>query len=390
MVRTPKRRAEAASARRRWPAEWETQTAVLLCWPRATSGFQEAERSGVERTLLTMASAISRQERVLFLVPPAGFATAPRALEVTRLGGDPRRIDWIPLPANDLWVRDYGPLVVFEGGAGRLVDFRFNGWGGKYPHADDDQVTSRLSEQGTWGPAVVESCPEVLEGGSIETDGRGTVITTRRCLLNPNRGSRDEDGIEALLGQRLGARRVLWLDTEALPGDDTDAHIDTLVRFASPQVLIHQGGVGHPDLPVRQALESLSRELAGLKNEDGAPYRRIELPSPGRVTDSEDRPLPATYANFLVANDALLIPQYGVASDAPAQALLSQAFPDRHPYPMDARPLLAQYGSLHCASLQIPAGVVPESPDGPAAIVEEQRSRTPPLPHDPGSRRTPK
>ncbi len=315
-----------------------------------------------------MAAAISRHERVLFLTPPAGFA--PRAMEVTRLGGDPRLIDWIPLPANDLWVRDYGPLAVLEDGQTRLVDFRFTGWGGKYPHADDDQVTRRLSEKGIWGPTVVESCPEVLEGGSLETDGGGTVITTRRCLLNPNRGARDENGIEAIIGERLGVHRVLWLDAEALPGDDTDAHIDTLVRLASPRVLIHQGGTGHPDPSVRRALESLSRELAGLRDEHGAPYRRIELPSPGRITDSEDRPLPATYANFLILNDALLIPQYGVEADSPARALLAQAFPGRYPYLIDAGPLIAQYGSLHCASLQIPAGVIPESPDGPATIME--------------------
>jgi agmatine/peptidylarginine deiminase len=342
----------------------------------------------VEQVLLAMAAAISRHEMVLFLVPPAGFATPAPAATIARLGGDLRRIDWIPLATNDLWVRDYGPLTVFEGNEIRLVDFRFNGWGGKYSYADDDLVTKRLSERGSWGEALVESSPEILEGGSRETDGQGTVLTTRRCLLNPNRGARDEEGIEALLGQTLGAHRVLWLDTEALPGDDTDAHIDTLVRFASPRVLIYQGGVGHPDARVRQALESLSRELASLKGAHGSPYTRIELPSPGRIVDSEDRPLPATYANFLILNDALLIPQYGVDADRWAAELLSKAFPARHPYPIDARPLIAQYGSLHCASLQLARGTIPESPDGHLAIMKEKSPS--PTPAAPGSPEDPK
>jgi agmatine/peptidylarginine deiminase len=306
-----------------------------------------------------MAAAISRHERVLFLVPPDGFDVGTQARAVTRLGGDVRSIDWIPLPTNDLWIRDYGPLVIHEGLDCRLIDFRFNGWGGKYPHAEDDQVTRRLGERGIWGTHAVDSCPEILEGGSIEGDGQGTVLATRRCLVNPNRGARDETQVEALLGHRLGIHRVLWIDSGAIPGDDTDGHVDTLVRLASPRVLIHQGGEGHPDPIVRRDLAALSRELSGWIRPDGQPYDRIELPSPGQVTDPCGRPLPATYANFLILNEALLIPQYGVATDLRAADLLCRAFPGRQPYLIDARPLITQYGSLHCASLQLPAGVIP-------------------------------
>lgn len=347
------------SSRRRWPAEWENQSAVLLCWPRATSGFNHEDSRRAAECLLAIAAMISHHETVLVTVPPGEFDPRSPTETLIRQGGRPERVRWIPLAADDIWFRDYGPLAVFEDGHPILLDFRFNGWGGKYPHGEDDQATRRLGQAGHLGVSPLESHPWILEGGSIDGDGKGTLLTTRSCLLHPNRKHPDPAEVEAVLARQLGIERVLWLDGWVLPGDDTDGHVDTLVRFASPTLLVYQGGTGFPDSEVRRGLTAMGEALARLRRSDGHPYDLVELPSPGPVWDPAGHPLPATYANFLVINEAVLVPQYRVPADAEVCRLLEAAFPDRLVYPLDARALVQQYGSIHCATLQLPWGVVP-------------------------------
>lgn len=345
--------------KRRWIAEWERQSAVLLCWPRPSSGFDPESTDRAGTCLLEIATWISRHERVLMTVPTGAFPCEPLIETLVRLSGNPDRVRFVPLAANDIWFRDYGPLTVVQDGRLILLDFRFNGWGDQYPHADDDQATRRLHERGCFGSVTLESHPWVFEGGSLDGDGDQTLITTRQCLLHPSRLHPDASRVEEELGRSLGIGRVLWLEEGQIPGDDTHGHVDTLVRFASPSMLIYQGGSGFPDASVRAGLARMGKALTRFRQVEGAPYDLLELPSPGRLRGRTGRELPATYANFLIINDAVLVPQYGSPPDSAACRMLEEAFPDRTLYPVDARPLIEQYGSIHCATLQLPWGVMP-------------------------------
>ncbi|MHB1543864.1 MAG: agmatine deiminase family protein [Gammaproteobacteria bacterium] len=344
---------------RRWPAEWEPQSAVLMCWPRPSSGFDRESENRAGDCLLEIAACISRHETVLMTLPACRMTHETLIETLIHHSGNPDRIRWIPIAANDIWFRDYGPLTVFEGERPILLDFSFNGWGGKYPHEDDDRATRRLWQAGSFGPVALESHPWVLEGGSVDGDGNGTLLTTPQCLLHPSRGHPDCSPVEEMLNRTLGIQRVLWLEAVVIPGDDTDGHVDTLARFASSTTLVYQGGSGFPDTKLREQFTRMGKHLARFRRPDGQPYDLVELPSPGRLTNLSDHPLPATYANFLIVNDALLVPQYGVASDSEVCRVLGEVFPDRTLYPIDARPLIQQYGSIHCATLQLPWGVVP-------------------------------
>jgi agmatine deiminase len=198
----------------------------------------------------------------------------------------------------------------------------------------------------------------VLEGGSIESDGRGTLLTTSECLLTPSRNpTLDRTAIEQLLSEVLGADRILWLNHGYLAGDDTDSHIDTLARFCAPDHICY---VACPDVADEHysALAAMEEELQEFRQADGSPYRLTALPWPDAIHDDEGHRLPATYANFLIINDAVLLPVYGVAQDDEAIAIMTGIFPDRQIVPINCRALIHQHGSLHCVTMQIPAGVV--------------------------------
>ena len=198
----------------------------------------------------------------------------------------------------------------------------------------------------------------VLEGGSTESDGRGTILTTAECLLNPNRSPHlTQEEIEATLGASLGADRFLWLEHGFLAGDDTDSHVDTLARLCPDDTIVYvrcddPGDEHHP------ALAAMEAELRGFRTREGKPYRLVPLPWPRPQTDSEGHRLPATYANFLVINGAVLVPTYGDRSDAAALAAVGSAFPGREAIGIDCRPLILQHGSLHCVTMQLPKGVL--------------------------------
>ena len=302
-------------------AEWEPQRCVQLTWPHAETDWAPmlAEITAVYEE---MTREIQKREPVLVVDD---------------------------IPHNDTWARDHGFITVEESdGTKVLLDFQFNGWGQKFPAELDNQINRHLYEQGLVEGRYEPHLDFVLEGGSIESDGRGTIFTTRCCLMAPHRNQPlTQQQIEERLKQFLGAERVVWLEHGSLIGDDTDGHIDTLVRICPDDTLLYTGGDGdHPDL------DDMERELQALRTLDGQPYRLLKLPLPRPIYDDGDR-LPATYANYLVVNGAVLVPTYNQPDlDAEAMRIVGQAYPDREIVGIDCRPVIRQHGSLHCCTMQ--------------------------------------
>lgn len=346
----------------RLPPEWAPQSSVMLTWPRS-DGDWSPDYASVERCHTQLASEISKHEQVLITCMDAAHADKIRRM-VKAVGGRPERLHLYALPSNDAWARDHGPITVLKDGRPTLLDFVFNGWGAKYPHQDDNRITQALHARGAFGATPLESYELVLEGGSIEVDGEGTLLTTESCLLNPNRNPMlNRAQIEAQLRRRLGVDRFLWLKQGAIDGDDTDGHIDTLARFCDARTIAYQACDDRND-PHYSDLQAMAAELRALRRKDGEPYALLPLPWPQAIHDRTGRRLPATYANFLIINGAVLVPTYNDAADAAALAALQPVFPGREIVPVMCRPLIYQYGSLHCVTMQLPSGIVPQDPQG--------------------------
>ena len=310
----------------RLPAEWEPQSGVQLTWPHAATDWAPM-LDDIVAVYDEMAREIRKREQLL-IVPP---------------------------PSNDTWARDHGfiSLVNDEGGV-RLLDFRFNGWGEKFPAEIDNTLNRRIYDEGHVQGEYVDHLDFVLEGGSIESDGRGTIFTTSCCLLAPHRNQPlTQQEIEDRLKEWLCADRIVWLNHGSLLGDDTDGHIDTLVRICPDDTLLYTGGDDdHPDLAL------MEQELRDLRTLDGQPYRLLRLPLPRPIYDDGDR-LPATYANFLVINGAVLVPTYAQPDlDGEAMRIIGEAFPGRDIVGIDCRPVIRQHGSLHCCTMQYPENVL--------------------------------
>lgn len=335
----------------RLPAEWEEQDGVLLAWPHEQSDWWPI-LAAVTPVFVEIACTISRFERVLIVVPEA----APVRILLQGAGADLARIEIHELPINDTWSRDFGPITVYRDGQPLLLDFGFNGWGLKFAADQDNQVTRRLHEGGAFGQVPHSPMGLILEGGSIESDGRGTILTTAECLLGPNRNPHlDRAAIEAELGRLLGADRILWLEHGYLAGDDTDSHIDTLARLC-PDDTIAYVACNDPDDEHHPALTAMAEELRALRTAEGHPYRLLPLPWPAAHFDEAGERLPATYANFLVINGAVLVPTYRDRHDQAALAVVGRAFPGRAIIGIDCTPLILQHGSLHCVTMQLPKG----------------------------------
>ena len=338
----------------RFPAEWEPQSAILIAWPHADTDW--AGRLGeVEDTYIALVAAITRFEAVVVCVPDDDVQAYARArLASARV--DMRRVRFVEIAYDDTWLRDSGPITLLEGGDGfRLLDFRFTGWGGKFDASQDDRLVEGLEESGTFLKSSRQSIDFALEGGAIETDGAGTLLTTWQCL-HERHPDLDRETLATRLAGWLHQDRVLWLDHGYLEGDDTDAHIDTLARFAGEDTIVFQD-CDDPSDPHYTELKAMAAELATLTTRHGKPYRLFALPWPQPILD-DGRRLAASYANFLIINGAVLLPTYGDPADARAQAVLAEAFPDRELVPVSCRPLIWQNGSLHCLTMQLPLGLV--------------------------------
>ncbi|MFC3816350.1 agmatine/peptidylarginine deiminase [Lysobacter sp. GCM10012299] len=337
----------------RFPAEWEPQSAVLIAWPTADTDW--ADRLGeVEETYIALVAAITRFEPAVICVADEDVEAYARArLSSARV--DMTRVRFVDVPYDDTWLRDSGPITLRREGGFRLLDFRFTGWGGKFDASQDDLLVERLHDAGTFVNSSRYPVDFALEGGAIDSDGEGTLLTTWQCLHERHPETSRED-LTSKLATWLHQERVLWLDHGYLEGDDTDAHVDTLARFASRDAIVYQDCDDPADSHFTE-LQAMGKELAALRTRDGKPYRLFPLPWARPIVD-EGRRLAASYANFLIVNGAVLMPAYGDEADGRAQAVLAEAFPDREIVPVPCRPLIWQNGSLHCITMQLPQGVV--------------------------------
>ncbi|HEY9512759.1 MAG TPA: agmatine deiminase family protein [Rhodanobacter sp.] len=338
----------------RLPAEWESQAAVLVAWPHA--GTDWAERlAAVETTYVALAVAVTRFQPLLIVVADHALQThVENALRTA--GANLARVRFVQLPYDDTWLRDSGPLTLCAtNGRCQLTDFRFTGWGGKYGAAQDDALVAGLVNAGIFGRAQHRRIDWALEGGAIESDGNGTLLTTWRCLSQRHPGlSRGE--LTSMLLASLHAERVLWLDHGYLQGDDTDAHIDTLARFAPDNCIVFQACDDTSDAHYAE-LQRMAADLAALRTTAGRPYQLQPLPWPRPIVD-EGRRLAASYANYLIINGAVLVPAYGDAADAEAARCVGSAYTGREVVSIPCRPLIWQNGSLHCITMQLPAGSI--------------------------------
>ena len=309
------------------PAEWEPQSAVQLTWPHEATDWAPILPE-ITAVYEEMAREIKKREPLIIVDD---------------------------IPHNDTWARDHGFITVEEVSDLRpqtsdliLLDFCFNGWGEKFEAALDNQINKHLFDRGIVKGQYEPHLDFVLEGGSIESDGKGTVFTTTCCLMAPHRNQPlTQQEIEARLKEYLGAERIVWINHGSLIGDDTDGHIDTLVRICPDDTLLYTGGDDdHPDLA------RMEEELKTLRTLDGRPYRLLKLPLPRPIYDEGER-LPATYANYLVVNGAVLVPTYNQPDlDAEAMRIIQQAFPDREIVSINCCAVIKQHGSLHCCTMQ--------------------------------------
>lgn len=335
---------------RRWPAEWEAQDAVLLCWPHAKSDWAPI-LDAAESTFLQISQAIVRFQRLVVIADDVS-----RVRVFFHAHGLPLdRVLFFEGLSDDTWARDFGPITVLEDGEPILLDFQFNGWGGKFPSTRDNMLTTGLSRGDILGDIPVQKQDVVLEGGSIESDGAGMLLTTTQCLLNSNRNSQcSKEDLELYLSRTLGIQQFVWLKNGFLAGDDTDAHIDTLVRLCPDRTIVYVA-CNDPSDEHFQPLKEMEKELKQLGG-----YRLIPLPWPEAKFAADGHRLPATYANFLVINEAVLVPTYQDAADQEAQNVIAHAFPGREVIGIDCCTLIQQHGSLHCVTMQLPHGVLYE------------------------------
>lgn len=363
---------------KRLPAEWELQQLVLLSFPRKSGDFGVLTNE-VAMQHLELCATICRFTTVLLIVADRALfeqSLAKMSLQTSEsehrieeleaiaddvVRGFPYPLYMIELPTDDVWARDFGPITMLEAGKATICDFTFNGWGNKYPAELDNQITRALKVKGLFEQATFNEIPLVLEGGSIESDGAGTIMSTSKCLLNPERNpGLTIENIKNELKAALAADQILLLDHGHLKNDDTDAHIDTIARFAPDNAIVYQA-CDDPEDSHYADFQAMAAQLKGFKNTAGEAYKLYALPWPPPTHSQEDgRRLPAAYANFLITNGAVIVPAINEKSDLEAVAVLERAFPDHLIVLQPANYIVEQHGSIHCLTMQIP--LIPECP----------------------------
>lgn len=334
--------------------EWAPQGSIQLCWPSQREYWGD-QTEAAQATHCDIISHISQYQAVLLIHSPDCPSEAITQ-QLADAGAVLARITLVAQPNNDIWCRDYGPISAqADNGARELHDFVFTGWGGKFPAQQDNAASASLAQRGHY-PYPLRSHQLILEGGAIDYDGNGSLLTTQACLLNPNRNANwNTADYETFFQQQLGIQQIHWLSQGYLAGDDTDSHVDMLARFAPSNdqggVIIYQGCQDPADEHY-QALNALRDELETLRDCDGQAYQLVELPFPPAHYDDGER-LPASYANFLITNQEVLVPAYGGATDETARQRIARCFPNRTAVSINCTPLIHQYGSLHCATMQI-------------------------------------
>lgn len=330
-------------------AEWERQKLVLLSFPHKGTDWYDPEN---EKSLNEALSPFIRIAQAIAYAQPVYIICQDKE-EISDMFCSTRNMTFIEIPTNDTWIRDYGYLSIREEDELKLLDFTFDGWGGKFEASLDNSVNKVLHKMGYMGTTPLETIDFVLEGGSLESDGEGTILTTSECLCNPNRnGGLSKEEVEAKLQETLGASRVLWLDHGYLSGDDTDSHIDTLARFVKRDTIMYVKCEDQSDEHY-DALKKMEEQLQRFTMVDGKPYNLVALPMSDALYDEEGRRLPATYANFLITNEALIYPTYGTPQDKIAHEVFAAEFPDKEIIPINCLKLIEQGGSLHCSTMQV-------------------------------------
>jgi agmatine/peptidylarginine deiminase len=334
-----------------FPAEWAPQQFVQLTWPHADTDWAYM-LDEVQVCFKNIAREIAQRQRLLIVAPDIEDVRRQIANEVNMAN-----VSLVELPSNDTWARDHGGITIFEDNKPVVLDFQFNGWGLKFASDKDNLITERLHRGGHLFGELRNCRNFTFEGGSIESDGEGTLLTTSECLLSPNRNATmSRNDIEKYLLDTLGARQLLWLDYGYLAGDDTDSHIDTLARLCPNNTILYVKCDDEADEHY-EALRLMEEQLKTFRTLNGEPYRLIALPM-ARPTFEDDERIPATYANYLVMNGAVLVPIYGTDLDAIALEQVGKAFPDREIVGVDCQALIRQHGSLHCVTMQYPSIVL--------------------------------
>ena len=327
------------------PAEWEKQSFLQLTFPHPQSDWNYL-LDKVSACFVEIIEITARYQNVLVV--------CDNIQRVQSYFTTTQNIFFTEIESNDTWARDHGGITVLEDGEALIHDYVFNGWGNKFDAQLDNQITKKLFKKGIFKNCGLISSDFILEGGSIESDGRGTILTTSACLLSKNRNEHlSKQQIEQLLKTDFGCHRILWLENGYLAGDDTDSHIDTLARFCDENTIAYVA-CNNPNDEHFNVLQKMKAELQSFKNFEGKPYKLVELPFPDACFDDEGNRLPATYANFTIINEAVLVPVYGLPQDKPALEILAGCFPGKEIIAINCRVLIEQHGSLHCVTMQYP------------------------------------
>ena len=322
--------------------EWEEQEFVQLVFPHKETDWIEYLDEAID-TFINIAKTISKYQKVLVVAPK---------LKDIKQRLKSKNIIFVNLKSNDTWSRDFGGISVRYGKDIKILNFKFNGWGKKYPYELDNQITKKLKFKGVFKGYLHQDISFVLEGGSIDTNGNGILLTTKRCLLEKNRNPKlKQKQIEQKLKSLLGIKKILWLENGALIGDDTDSHIDTLARFVNSNTIVYQ--TASKDSKNYTQLKKMEKELKKFTNLENKPSNLIPLP---HIEDKyfQDELLPATYVNFLIINGAVLVPMYNDKNDKKALKIFQKLFTKRDIIGIDCTTLIKQHGSLHCVTMQYP------------------------------------
>jgi agmatine deiminase len=337
----------------RLPAEWEEQDLVQLTWPHKNSDWRSM-LSSVESVFITIAKEIATRQKLL-IVCQNKRTLLPK---LKKNGVDVGNVELFEADSNDTWARDHGGITIYENNNPVILDFVFNGWGLKFPADKDNLITKKLCDAGLFSNALHRYGGMALEGGGIESDGKGTLLTTSECLLSKNRNPHISKAKLDIAFQTLfGAQKVLWLDYGYLAGDDTDSHIDTLARLCPNNVILYQSCDDEEDEHYFELLK-MKQQLEEFVDADGMLFKLTALPWPKAKYAKDGHRLPATYANFLIINGAVLVPTYNDEKDAKVLQIISEVFAGREIIGLDCSILIEQHGSLHCVTMQYPKGVL--------------------------------
>ncbi|SFZ97931.1 Agmatine deiminase [hydrothermal vent metagenome] len=330
---------------KRVPAEWEKQKLVLMSFPHEDTDWAKGDLNSALSPFIRIAQAIAYKEAVYIICKDKE--------KISSMFCSTRNLTFIELPTNDTWIRDYGYISLKEEDELKLLDFTFDGWGGKFESSLDNSVNTALHKKGYMGTTALEKIDFVLEGGSIESDGEGTILTTTKCLCNSNRNSGlSKTDVESKLKKHLGTKRVLWLDYGYLAGDDTDSHIDTLARFVNKDTITYVKCEDKKDEHYDE-LKKMEAQLESFKKDNGEKYRLVPLPMCQAKYNKANERLPATYANFLICNDALIFPTYNDINDKVVADIFKELFPNKEIIPVNCLKLIEEGGSLHCSTMQV-------------------------------------